>query len=286
MKNEIFLTFDVEEWTAPFDFGINSPYNNLTEFSKTGCLELIALFDKYNIKATFFVTGYFAEREPDIVKLLAKSGHEIASHSYTNTDSLKYKALDFKKYFDLTNKILCDLIGAKVIGFRAPGFHINKEMLFLIAQSGYKYDSSVHPAIVPGRYCNWRYPLDMDYETISIQGIEEQYSIFEVPVTVIPYLRIPISWWWMRNIGNWLTYLGMDINLISGRKIILYFHPWEYSTLPDVGGLPKHILRFCGKQFLLRLEELIRKYSSNNSFKRLMDLEELVLANKLIINTA
>lgn len=80
------ITFDVEEWTIPQECNVKSEYNQNTNFSRVGCLRILRLFEKYSIKATFFVTGYFAEKERDLVRLLCAEGHEVACHGYCNTN--------------------------------------------------------------------------------------------------------------------------------------------------------------------------------------------------------
>ncbi len=130
----------------------------------------------------------------------------------------------------------------------------------VLAELGYRYDSSIHPAIVPGRYCNWGYPLAPFFFGKHNIAAKDGYEILEIPMSVIPLIRMPISWWWMRNIGGWLTDYGVGINLRSGRNTVLYFHPWEYADLPRIKGLPLHYTRGCGPCFLEALRRLIDKY--------------------------
>ncbi len=88
------LTFDAEEWQLPA--GIKSAHNRSTEFSKEGCVRLARVLGAYNVKATFFVTEYFAQREPQVVKFLDAQGHEIASHGHANVDLTGWSRQDMK----------------------------------------------------------------------------------------------------------------------------------------------------------------------------------------------
>ena len=267
----LFLTFDLEEWTVPGERSLNSGYNKNTEFSKTGCARLLDLFR--SIQATFFVTAYFAEREPKTVRLLSEQGHEVASHSYQNSNLTAMNKNQIISNIVNSSKILSDISGAPIHGFRAPKCYINRDIINILCEHNFTYDSSIHPAIVPGHYYNWNYPLE-PYFMYPDNG-KKRGRILEIPISVIPVVRFPISWWWMRNLGDWLVYSGSTINLLRNRNVILYFHPWEYADLPRIKGLPFHYTRGCGKAFLSRIEKLIERYRGKFKFLALKRLAEV-----------
>ena len=78
----ICITIDCEEWNSPALRGKKDAEHNSTAYSRLGNERLLELFHKHNIKATFFITGYYAEHEPEDVKRIAQAGHEIACHGY------------------------------------------------------------------------------------------------------------------------------------------------------------------------------------------------------------
>lgn len=275
LSPSLFLTFDVEEWTLPEEYNVGSEYSSNTKFARTGCLQLLNLLKKYKIKSTFFVTGYLAEKETDIVKLLVAMGHEVASHAYKNSNLLIYNEKEITHSIMRTDKILSNLVNDRIIGFRAPLFKINKKVISLLVDLGYKYDSSIHPAIVPGRYYNFKSSLCPFFPLLQQNvSVEQKKSLLEIPISVIPILRFPISWWWMRNIGNWIAHIGTNINLLQNRDSILYFHTWEYTSLPCIKGLPRHLTRFCGHSFLKKLENFINVYLNKYRFSTLRELTQ------------
>ena len=73
-KPSLFLTFDVEEWLLPEDYRFESKLCRNTEFSSSGCINILNLLRTYNVKATFFITGYFAEREPQVLRMIDDAG--------------------------------------------------------------------------------------------------------------------------------------------------------------------------------------------------------------------
>lgn len=270
MKPKISLTFDVEEWPIAEKRNAESEHNGCTDFSREGCIKLIHLLKKYDIKSTFFITGYFAENEPKIIKALSGAGQEVAAHGYRNVNLTTCSKSEIEVGITRSTTILSKLIFQDIVGFRAPQCYINEDMIDILERLGYQYDSSVHPAIVPRRYCNWRHPLDPYF----LHKIEGYNGVLEIPISVIPWLRFPISWWWMRNMGNWITYLGTMINLYQCRNIVLYFHPWEFTDLPDMKGIPFHITRNCGDRYLRKLERFIDIFIKKYKFQALKDLSQ------------
>ena len=242
----IYLTFDLEEWRIPKHNRVKSRHDAETSFSCEGVLKLLELLRRQNIKSTFFVTGYFAEKEPELVKRILREGHEIASHSYRDVNHDDLKPDQIKDEISKAAKILKRITGKKPLGFRTPQFSINKIVMEAIIKEGYKYDSSIHPSIIP-RY---------KHRNQNVKGIKE------IPLSVMPLVRLPISWIWMRNIGLWWTKLGVKANLGMGRDVVLYFHPWEFVELPKIKGVPFYVTRNCGDGFLSRLEELIKSLKS------------------------
>jgi|GEM_PF-717947 len=263
----IYLSFDLEEWRIPEHNGIKSKYNANTSFSYKGTLRLLGLLKKHSIKVTFFVTGYFAQKRPGLIKKIIKEGHEIASHGYKDGDYNKLMPEEIREGIMKTTKILTRITGKKPLGFRTPQFSVNDTVLREIIKEGYSYDSSIHPTIIP-RYKN-DYPKKQEPYILELSSNEK---IKEIPASVMPLIRGPISWVWMRNIGMWWTKLGMKLNLRAGRSAVIYLHPWEFVNLPKIGGVPSYITRNCGNRFLKKLEGLIKSFKKYE-FGLIKDME-------------
>lgn len=265
-ENKIFLSFDTEEFTIPVEF--NSPDDSLfnnTRLCAEGVEKLLVLLEEKKVKATFFVTGYFAMKEKQTVKKIVSKGHEVGSHSYLHTKKIMAQRDIIKKDIQDSKHILEKIIGASIVGFRAPRCLIEQQLFDILEEVGFNYDSSIHPAIVPGAYYNIKFPLDPYFperNNIHKSGVS---GILEIPITVIPIIRFPISWWWMRNMGTWITKIGTKCN-IGKRHVILYFHPWEFVKVPPMLKVPNHIINKTGDQFLGQLNEFIN-YCHNNKMK-------------------
>ncbi len=173
----------------------------------------LRMFDRYKIKATFFVTGNDLKVKEKIrfVHELVENGHEIANHSMThNVDFMLLKKERKEKEIKETEKLMSDLFGSIPVGFRAPAYSIDKETLGILEGRGYLYDSSLLPSFAGplinlmdnvfsggdaktkfGKAVNYFAPLRPyrpDHENIVFRG---DMSIVEVPVTTCPFFRVP-----------------------------------------------------------------------------------------------
>lgn len=143
MKKYCLLTNDVETTSI-----IN---NNLSDAMgervlKEGMPLLLDIYAEYDIKATFFFTGYIAEKFPDVVRMVLPYGHEVGSHGYSHKVDKAFDVLSFEEQVDhLTRSkaILEDISGQEVISFRAPAARVNYDTPVALQQVGFKIDSSV-----------------------------------------------------------------------------------------------------------------------------------------------
>ena len=239
------FSFDVEEWDSPSVFGVESPHSLSTRFSAEGCRALLGLFGKFNVKTTFFVTGVFARNHPDIVREMVTRGHEVACHGNVHRDLSKLSYDELKVDISVALASVEAAAGVKIRGFRSPRNMVNPQLYRVLSELGLDYDSSVHPAILPGHLLGF-----LGRGDVHLVG-----GVVEVPMSTL--FGLPISWWWMRNIGVWYTRLGCEWGLRLHKYALLYSHPWEFTTLPEVKGLPKHMTSGTGDKALAGLERML-----------------------------
>jgi len=113
----------------------------------------IAILDKYNVKATFFIVGKFAKDKgiAKAIKELANNGHEIGNHTFSHHRSLvDFAYKDIYEEISESDKILSDTIGRKIVGFRSPGYVLSPDILRVLKELNYLYDSSLNTSIF---YC-------------------------------------------------------------------------------------------------------------------------------------
>lgn len=147
MKN--IFTIDTEDWFhANYEEGLFDNGSENVSTVEKNVEDYLNLFQKYNIKATFFILGFVAEKHPNIVKKIHSHGHEIASHGYAHKLVYNQTPNEFREDIKKSKNLIESIIGEKVLGYRAPSWSITKKSLWaleILEQEGYKYDSSIFP---------------------------------------------------------------------------------------------------------------------------------------------
>lgn len=180
--------------------------------------------------ATFFVLGWVAERHPGLVKYLNECGHEIASHGYGHELITAQTHEVFREDVRRSKRILEDLIGKPVVGYRAPSFSITAETswaLSILAEEGYVYDSSIYHKF-KDRY---KEPTGTDscYLHQTSSGL-----LWEVPPSTLKVLNvhIPVAGGGYFRLLPYPT-IRMALKRLEGQggQLVMYLHPWEID--PD-----------------------------------------------------
>lgn len=115
---------------------------------KEGLPMLLDLYDKYEVKATFFYIAEFAKKHPEIVRIVQDKGHEIACHGLTHEHDKAFDTLSLDeqiRHLSEAKAILEDISGVEVASFRAPALRVNSDTPKALMETGFKFDSSVAP---------------------------------------------------------------------------------------------------------------------------------------------
>ncbi len=238
------LTFDVEEFDLPADVGVNLSRTLRRDIAREGgerLLELIPLLGPF----TCFVTGTFARRHPGLVGRLAAAGCEIACHGLDHGDRYgSFSSSELMRRLSRARELLQENSGQEVTGHRGPRFSPAPEQVLL--EAGFSYDSSIHPTWVPGRYNHLLRPLNPQ---------RSRAGLWQVPVTVLPVTRLPLSWIWFRNYPEALLRLTTRSLARRSALICVYFHSWVLCDINSkAGGLPWPVRRNTGPALTRRLE--------------------------------
>ncbi|HYE98226.1 MAG TPA: XrtA system polysaccharide deacetylase [Planctomycetota bacterium] len=261
------LTIDVEEYfqveafAGVIDRGRWEAYDTRVDVSVDMILGMLA---EAGCTATFFVLGWIAARYPAVVRAISGAGHEVASHGFDHrlADTMEPDA--FRSDVRATKRLLEDITGLPVAGYRAPCFSINGSNLWALAvleEEGYRYSSSLYPI----RHDLYGMPEAPRFPFHPLAGSR----FIEAPLSTVPmfgrnvpcagggYFRLfpyRFSRWQLRR-----------INLGEGRACIFYMHPWELDPeQPRPGGLPirsrlRHYLNLARSRS--RLQALLRDFA-------------------------
>jgi polysaccharide deacetylase family protein (PEP-CTERM system associated) len=235
---ESIFSIDVEDWFNLSGTGFEPPPSDWDQLESRvernfrGLLELLA---EGGGTATCFFVGYFAKRFPHLIREAMAAGHEIASHSYYHR--LVYDMSPAKFYEDAlaARKLLEDISGRPVRGFRAPAFSVTQRTPWFfdkLVEAGYQYDSSVFPA----RHQTGGLSTDkLAPHTIRTSA----GTLAEFPITAVRMLGKPMCFFgggYLRLFPYRVIRTTARRALREGRPVIIYVHPREID--PDQPRMP------------------------------------------------
>ncbi len=200
---------------------------------------LLDVYAKRNIKSTFFFTGHMARLFPEVVKMVHRAGHEVASHGKSHLLENGFDVMPFKRqkeHLEYSKKLLEDISGQKVISFRAPALRVGEHTARALVETGYRIDSSVASqrfdfflSFGGLKKLKWltapRRPYPTSCDSIFKKG---PGPLVEVPLSAmfLPYVGttmriLPAITSWQRRAFHWEA--G-----ITGKPIVFDIHPNEF----------------------------------------------------------
>lgn len=229
------FSIDVEDWFHILDTPAAphiSEWSNLTSRVERNFFRLMEIFDRRQVKATLFFLGWIAQKYPALVKAAQNAGHEIASHGYNHRLVYEMSRTEFYEDILKSKKIIEDVTGCVVQGYRSPGFSADETIpwfLETIIEAGHIYDSSFFPA--PRSHGGLRnyatIPKDkLVPHCISVKG----NRLIEFPVSVVPVFGKPVCFFgggYLRLFPFWLINKMAHRLTIKEMPIIWYLHPRE-----------------------------------------------------------
>ncbi|WP_135363175.1 polysaccharide deacetylase family protein [Halosimplex halophilum] len=189
---------------------------------------------------TFFTVGDIADDHPRVVERVADEGHEVASHTHTHQHLSELDGAERREELARSKERLSAVAGEPVTGFRAPSFDLGPDHFGTLSDLGYEYDSSVVPCrSIPGWY-GGEFDAERPVPASAVDPTAPDEFV-EVPTSVMPRLRLPLTGTWIRFFGVSYTLAGMRLLARRGIAPVLYVHPWELVDLPAVEGVPKRV---------------------------------------------
>ena len=230
-------------------------------------------FAQYGVKATFFILGEVAKKFPALVKKIAKDGHEIGIHGFYHVEVFKLTEQEFRSAIADSKKMLEDITSGPVFGHRAPAFSImpqTKWALEILAQEGFKYDSSIYP--ITGR----RYGWPGFSKHICKVDLPSGLGIIEVPmstVTIMGKVLPAAGGGYIRHFPYIVTRWAIK-HIQKTRPAVVYMHPYEINTDPwsfPTEHLPpkerKSVIRFYNMQLRNRNTVLKKMHNLLSEFQ-------------------
>jgi polysaccharide deacetylase family protein (PEP-CTERM system associated) len=269
------LTIDVEDYYHVTGFESVIPRATWDRYEsrvERNTQRLLDLLDAHHTRATFFVLGWVAERQPHLVQTIAARGHEVASHGYAHQRIYTQSPAQFRQETQRALGLIEDLISARVYGYRAASYSITRASLWaldILGEAGVIYDSSIFP-IHHDRYGIPDYPrfchvlndhgggqlIEFPISTVRVAGVN-------VPMAGGGYFRVfpyAVIAWGLRS-----------INHRERQPALIYLHPWEID--PDQPRIQAGaVARFRQYVHLQKTEPRLSRLLQDFTFGTMLDV--------------
>lgn len=247
------MSVDVEDWFHDGRLAVESVAEHRVEANTEA---LLAQFAAVGARATFFVLGDVAARHPRLVRRIAAAGHEIASHGQHHRHLSEQLWREFRADVEQSRRLLEDVAGVAVGGYRAPYFAIRAGVRWPIeqlAEAGYAYDSSLLASDRPPG-------LEL---VCPRRPFRHHNGLWETPVAVLRLLRFwhlpAASGWGLRILPPPLLERGLRQFERDVGAGVFYLHPWELDPdSPAAPGPARWFLRVGRGRLAARLAALLR----------------------------
>lgn len=243
----ILLSFDIEEFDVPKEHQVDISMEEQMRISIEGTTKILDCLKQNQVQATFFCTANFALHAPEVIRRIQSEGHEVASHGFNHWT---FEVADIQKSKDTLESIT----GTPIRGYRQARMMPVPEKA--IYEAGYKYNSSLNPTFIPGRYMNLSTP-----RTCFMKE-----RVLQIPSSVTPFFRFPLFWLSYHNLPASLYRWMCKMTHKKDGYLVIYFHPWEFYPLKDhpEWKLPFIICNHSGEGMVKRLNDFIVYFKRKN----------------------
>jgi polysaccharide deacetylase family protein (PEP-CTERM system associated) len=229
------LTVDLEEWfvaeTLASRLG-RDEWERLPSTVVRNSRRLLELFALVDVRATWFVLGWCAERFPELIREIARAGHEVACHGYYHRRINSMSREEFRNDTRRAVEMISAATGRRPVGYRAPSWSVSPEVAWafdVLIELGFEYDSSIFPikhdmyGIPDGPRDFFRMAVSKSRQLWEFPA--STYRLFgrNIPIGGGGYLRHSPYWYSRRMIRR--------VNR-QGRPVVVYVHPWEFDPEP------------------------------------------------------
>jgi polysaccharide deacetylase family protein (PEP-CTERM system associated) len=269
------FTVDVEDYYQVSAFEKHVPRDQWDQWESrvvANTRRILALLDRRQVKGTFFVLGWVAQRHPRLVREIQAQGHEIGSHGYWHRLIYEHSPGDFRDDLRRSRDVLEDVAGVPVTAHRAASFSITARSLWaleILVEEGFSVDSSIFPIH------HDRYGIP-DAEPRLHRLATPAGPLWEFPPSVarIAHMNLPVSGGGYFRLYPlfWTRYCLGRINRRGRQPFIFYIHPWEIDPdQPRVAG-PSRLTRFRHYVSLGQTERKLDRLLARFRFGRVSDV--------------
>jgi len=267
-KPTFLATFDIEDWFHAEN--VRSVLPTTDPDSLEGRLEpnahaLLDILADAEVRSTMFVLGWVAERYPDVVRRIVADGHEVASHTHLHRNLNKLPRDEVARELAQAKDALEQVTGLAVRGVRAPNFSVSDDVLDVLEEAGYWYDSSYFGFEQHDRYGRISATIDANAPVVEVRP-----GLLEIQMTRVPMGPLMVPWAggaYFRLIPYPVFRRGVAKQLRSTSWFTFYLHPWELDAEETAPAGMARSLRFrayTGRSRVIRdLRRLVDEFGSS-----------------------
>lgn len=262
------LTIDVEDYFHVSAFAREIDVSEWDQFEcrvERNTHALLDIMSAADTRATFFVLGWVAERYPNLVRELHDRGHEVACHGYSHQLIYNQSPEVFHAETDKAKKLLEDVTGEPVLGYRAASYSVTRSSLWAldtIAELGFQYDSSIFPirhdryGLIGGPVAPHVLDLPSGRDLVEFPISTARFGNTTLPLTGGGYFRL-----YPYALSKWL----IKRNVRANEPVVFYLHPWEVD--PQQPRIDSSLLsRFRHYNNLSRTADRLRRLVTDFPF--------------------
>jgi polysaccharide deacetylase family protein (PEP-CTERM system associated) len=238
------LSFDIEDWFHMVDVtAVEDPekWESMSSLVEKRTHEILELCAEFDVRATFFILGWIANRYPNLVRAIADAGHELASHSYWHRRVYLLTPDEFEEDLRLSMDVIEQASGQKVKGFRAPSFSItagSEWAIDVLHKCGIEYDASLFPA--SRGHGGYDCPVEAHIFDKSPSG----KGMPTLPMSTMRIGGQSVCYsggGYLRLFPVWLIERGIKQLAKTGVPTVVYLHPRDFA--PDCPRVPMPLHR-------------------------------------------
>ena len=110
---------------------------------------ILDTYKRFGIKQSFFVPGWCVEQYPEAVEAMLEGGHEVGHHGYLHEDPVNADGEEQRYWFEKALDAHQRVTGSKPLGYRAPVYNVTPEIIDLLVEHDFLYESSLMGNDIP-----------------------------------------------------------------------------------------------------------------------------------------
>lgn len=255
------LTFDIEDWYNHDDYSRDLNWGKHEVRIYTGVEKILSTLERTGCKGTFFCLGWIAEHHPQIIRMIAESGHHIGCHSYQHELATRFTIDEFEEDTYKAKALIEDACGHEVDAYRVPSFSVTRQNLWMfeiLARLGFRYDCSVFPSAHEfGGFP--RFPVAEPFAIETKHGLLKEF-----PLNVTRFFGRELVF----SGGGYfrvIPYPLIDRLTRKSEYVMSYFHPSDFDPgqprMPQLSAMRQYKNRVCLKGAYEKFEKYIEQFN-------------------------